>query len=189
MELVPWFILQSMSDLDSAPYLRSTQLAVLAGVSTDTLRHYERKGLLGPRRSSNGYREYPRASVERVLLVQNALMVGFTLDELSRILREREDGGRPCHEVRELAASRLKALENQIRALCDLRDVLGRMLATWDEKLSHTKAEDQARLLDMLSQASVLPGKPDGKSAVASRNRGIRRTRPLRDPRRTRGQR
>ncbi len=55
-------------------YVRAGELARATGVSTDTLRHYERKGVLGrPRRSANGYREYPPEALERVLLVRRAL--------------------------------------------------------------------------------------------------------------------
>jgi hypothetical protein len=56
--------------------LRSGELARLSGVSADTLRHYERKGLLKSRRASNGYREYQRRAVERMRLIRNALAIG-----------------------------------------------------------------------------------------------------------------
>ena len=66
-------------------YLRAGELAQLAEVSTDTLRHYERKGLLAaPRRSVNGYREYPKSALGRVRLVRRALEIGFTLDVAAR---------------------------------------------------------------------------------------------------------
>jgi DNA-binding transcriptional MerR regulator len=62
--------------------LRSGELAQLAGVSPDTLRHYERKGLLAaPHRSPNGYREYPASALDRVRLIRRALAVGFTLSD------------------------------------------------------------------------------------------------------------
>ena len=140
-----------MNGNDSALYLRSTKLATISGVSTDTLRHYERKGLLSAGRSANGYREYSPQSKDRVRLVQHALSVGFTLDELARILKVREQGGTPCHEVRTLAAAKLKALEQQIRGLSGLRNELRAMLRKWDTKLAHTRKGEQARLLDMLS--------------------------------------
>src|SRR2546423_8941552 len=71
-------------------YLRAGELARASGVSTDTLRHYERKGVLPkPRRSPNGYREYAAESLARVLLVRRALAFGFTLDELARVLSAR----------------------------------------------------------------------------------------------------
>lgn len=63
-------------------YVRAGELARAAGVSTDTLRHYERKGVLGAaRRPANGYREYPPEALGRVLLVRRALAFGFTLGE------------------------------------------------------------------------------------------------------------
>ena len=62
-------------------FLRAGEVATLSGVSTDTLRHYERKKVLQkPRRGANGYRLYPAETPERVKLVQRALAVGFTLD-------------------------------------------------------------------------------------------------------------
>ena len=68
-------------------FLNSGELAKSAGVSTDTLRHYERKGVLTrPLRGRNGYRQYPASALDRVRLVRRALAVGFTLDELAGIL-------------------------------------------------------------------------------------------------------
>ena len=77
-----------------ASTLSSGQLADLAGVSRDTLRHYERKGVL-PRalRGQNGYRQYAPEALQRVQLVRRALSVGFTLDELSKVLKVRDAGG------------------------------------------------------------------------------------------------
>src|SRR5438270_264036 len=84
------------------------ELAREAGVSTDTLRHYERKKVLPrPGRSSNGYRMYPHSALERVALVRRALAFGFTLDELALVLAERDSGGLPCQKVLRLAAEKL----------------------------------------------------------------------------------
>ena len=95
--------------------LRSTQLARLAGVSPDTLRYYERKGLLPKAaRSANGYREYPAEACARVRMVRRAVALGFTLDELARIVRVRDQGGAPCHEVRALAARKLVLIERRL---------------------------------------------------------------------------
>src|SRR4051812_28459483 len=88
--------------------LLAGELARLAGVSSDTLRHYERKGVLPrPLRLSNGYRKYPASSVDRVRLIRRALAVGFTLDELARFLKARDRGQAPCREVRALASEKL----------------------------------------------------------------------------------
>src|SRR4026209_2630353 len=86
---------------------RIGELAKATGVSTDTLRHYERKKVLRSERSSNGYRAYPEGALERVRMIRQALAVGFTLDELSAIFKVFDGGGAPCEQVRTLAAQKL----------------------------------------------------------------------------------
>lgn len=140
-----------MSDDSEAGPLRPGALARLAGVSKDTLRHYERKGLLAPRRSSNGYREYPQQALGRVRLVQRALSVGFTLDELSRLMHIRYQGGAPCRQVRALAAAKLESMEVQLRDLTALRDHLRELIGEWDTKLAQTPRGKRAWLLESWS--------------------------------------
>lgn len=133
------------------------ELAERAGVSTDTLRHYERKGLLKPpRRTTGGYRRYPPEALARVLLIRRALLVGFSLDELGRVLRERERGGAPCRQVRELVSHRLAAVDLEIAALHSLKKELRSLLRDWDERLVRTPAGRQARLLDTLPDRPAL---------------------------------
>lgn len=132
--------------------LSSGELAKSAGVSTDTLRHYERKGVLGrPQRSSNGYRRYPADAVDRVRLVRRALAVGFTLDELAGILSVRDSGGAPCHEVRALAASKLAQVESQLSDLIVLRDELRTTLKDWNGRLKRKGTRARAHLLESLT--------------------------------------
>jgi DNA-binding transcriptional MerR regulator len=136
---------------DGRTTFTSSELARLTGVSTDTLRHYERKRVLPPpRRSANGYRRYPADAVTRVQLVQRALRVGFSLDELARSLGERERGGTPCRRVRALVAERLADLEARIRDLVTLRGEMQQLLREWDDRLAAAPAGQQARLLDLL---------------------------------------
>lgn len=142
-------------DKSKAEYLRSSELARLAGVSTDTLRHYERKGLLArPRRSANGYREYPASALDRVRLVQRAVAIGFTLDELARILSVRDRGGAPCHEVRALAGTKLAEVESQLDELNSLRDELQRLLRNWDTLLKQGSPSDRVGLLETLPESA-----------------------------------
>ena len=132
--------------------LRSGALAKQAGVSTDTLRLYERKGLLqSPLRDANGYRCYPADSLARVCLIRAALSIGFTLDELAAILRERDAGGSPCRKVRELANSKVQALDQHIRHLAQLRDHLCKVLDDWDQLLVRTPPRKRAGLLEALA--------------------------------------
>ncbi len=134
-------------------FLRSGELARLTGVSTDTLRHYERKGVLAaPRRAMNSYREYPKAALERVQLVRRALAVGFTLDELAIVLNVREHGGAPCKEVRELAAAKLADVETRLREMLALRATLRTLLKDWDARLSRTSTGQRAGLLETLTR-------------------------------------
>ena len=132
------------------------ELAKAAGVSTDTLRHYERKGVLArPRRAPNGYRLYPENTLKRVLLVRRALSVGFTLDELARIFNEREKGGAPCRKVRQLVAEKLLNVEEQLKALAAVREELSQTLVDWDELLSKASAGTPVGLLDTLMSEPV----------------------------------
>jgi len=88
----------------SSKTLRSGALAKATGVSPDTIRHYEKIGVL-PRasRTDSGYRVYPASALERVLVVQRALRIGFTLAELAEVLKARDAGGAPCRRVYQLA--------------------------------------------------------------------------------------
>jgi len=120
--------------------LLAGDLAKAAGVSTDTLRHYERKGVLQrPRRAANGYRQYPREARERVFLVRHALAVGFTLDELARVLSVRDSGAAPCKEVCSLAAAKLAEIEERLARMIELRDGLRATLKNWDARLAGIK--------------------------------------------------
>jgi DNA-binding transcriptional MerR regulator len=136
----------------------SGELAKLAGVSPDTLRLYERRGVLPKApRSSNGYRSYPPEALERVHLVRAALSIGFTLDELAGILGRRDAGGAPCAQVRDLAREKLRNLEEHLRRLIELRDRLRKVLKQWDVALESTPPTERARLLEALA-ATVPPG-------------------------------
>ena len=137
--------------------MRSGELARRAGVSTDTLRHYERLGLLAkPPRTGGGYRDYPANALERVRVIRRALSVGFSLPELATILRMRDRGEFPCHRVQIIAKSKLQQIEKQIQNLIEMRDHLKAILKDWGTKLAGTRKGEPARLLEDL--ARELPG-------------------------------
>ena len=125
-------------------------------LSADTLRYYERIGLIPKAgRGANGYREYPPETIDRVKLIQSALALGFTLRELQQILRTRDKGGIPCKEVRLLAADKLSQVETRIRSLKTARKLLQRVILEWDEKLSKTTPGTRAGLLENLGPVPV----------------------------------
>jgi DNA-binding transcriptional MerR regulator len=131
--------------------VQSGELARRAGISADTLRHYERLGILPkPPRTNGGYRDYPANSLERVRLVQSALKVGYSLPELATILRMRDRGEVPCQRVRAIAEHKLEEVKQQINDLLGMRDQLERILKDWDARLARTGRGKQARLLESL---------------------------------------
>ena len=133
--------------------LRSGELAKLAGVSADTLRFYERKGLIPkPSRSSNGYRLYPAEILHRIRIIQSALAVGFTVQELGRIFHIRNRGEAPCDEVLRIAQQKLLELENRIRHLKVAKKDLQGCVREWKKLLTQTQTGKPARLLERLDQ-------------------------------------
>jgi DNA-binding transcriptional MerR regulator len=134
-------------------FLSSGELARLVGVSADTLRHYERKGVLArPRRGPNGYREYPAQALERLQIIRRALAVGFTLDELASVLNVTERGGHPCAKVRDLAATKLADVEMRLLELKKVRNKLRATLQDWDTRLARRGEGERAHLLEHLPQ-------------------------------------
>lgn len=132
-------------------FLRIGQLAARAGVSADSIRHYERLGLLPrPARTDGGYRLFSPAAVERVQLIRSAVRVGFSLRQLAAFLGERQAGGAPCRKVRDAAACILASVDGQIAELQTTKASLRLMLQNWDERLARTPMNQPARLLDAL---------------------------------------
>lgn len=134
----------------NAPW-RIGELAKATGVSTDTLRHYERKGVLHAERAGNRYRHYPEDALERVRMVRQGLAIGFTLDELRSIFKVFDRGGAPCHEVRSLAAHKLAQIETHLEEVIALRDDLKAALQEWDKRLAKTTTGQRAGLLKTLA--------------------------------------
>ena len=106
--------------------LKIGQVAVEAGVHVETLRFYERKGLLKqPRRTPySGYRQYPEEAVRVVRFIKRAQELGFTLKEIEELLRLRDDQDSSCTEVRQAATSKLADIERKLRSLQAMKRAL-----------------------------------------------------------------
>ena len=145
----------------SSKTLRSGALAKATGVSPDTIRHYERIGVL-PRasRTESGYRIYSLTAVERVLVVQRALRIGFTLAELAEVLKGRDSGGTPCHRVYQLAQEKLKGIEADLEALKRTKRYLKKVLADWEQRTQSAGPGQKSHLLYSLSGAAMKSGAP-----------------------------
>ena len=132
--------------------LRSGELARLTGVSADTLRHYERLGILPKApRTEGGYRIYPPDAVQRVQLAQRAIQIGFSLKELSEILHARDSGGAPCHHVLSLTEKKLRTLGQQIQELRLTQSYLRKLVRDWRKKINQTATGTRALLLHSLA--------------------------------------
>ncbi len=104
------------------------QLARRAGIGVETVRFYERKGLLPePPRTRSGYRLYPEEAVRRLRFVRRAKELGFTLAEIRELLELRAGPGATCAQVRERAREKLADIEARIRSLERIRAALQRL--------------------------------------------------------------
>lgn len=106
-------------------------MAARAAVGVETLRYYERRGLLKePGRSASGYRSWPPEAVRVVRFVKRAQEVGFTLADVEELLHLADGGPEQCDAVRLMAQERLADLERRIADLASMRDALARLVAT-----------------------------------------------------------
>lgn len=105
-----------------------------SGVGVEALRFYEKSGLLDqPSRTFSGYRVYGEEVLERLAFIKRAQALGFSLDEIRRIVDDARKGQSPCDEVREIVHRRMAELDERLRDLHRYRDELNSTLAEWDE--------------------------------------------------------
>lgn len=110
--------------------LRIGELARLATTSRDTLRYYERVGLLPrPPRTRSGYRLYDPSAADRVVFIRKAQALGLSLEEIRDVLRIAAAGTPPCEHVRAALNRRLHEVEARIGELESLRATLRRALS------------------------------------------------------------
>lgn len=107
------------------------QVAKRGEVNIETVRYYERQGLipLPPRRQS-GYRQYPEETVARIRFVRKAKGLGFTLREIAGLLALRVGSSTTCGDVKLLAEEKIGDIEGKIRNLQRMREVLSEMAAS-----------------------------------------------------------
>jgi DNA-binding transcriptional MerR regulator len=145
------------------------ELARRAGVSPDTVRYYERRGVLPQaERTASGYRRYSEKSVSQIRFVRDALRVGFQVKQIAGFLRARESGTPPCRDVRAAAGRLLEDLDRQITEMVASRESIAAMLADWDRRLANTPPGRPALLLEHVDPAA------------GSRSAALRRRHPSR---------
>ncbi len=109
--------------------MRIGEVAAAAGLPTQTVRFYERRGLLPPpQRLPNGYRVYDPPTLTRLRFIRNGQSAGLTLVEIATILELRGEGATPCTHVRELLATKLHDVQARLRELAALETELEGLL-------------------------------------------------------------
>jgi DNA-binding transcriptional MerR regulator len=109
--------------------LRVSELAGAAGVTPDTIRYYERAGLLpAPARTPAGYRAYGDAAIDRIQFIQGAQRLGLRLRDIADLLAVRDTGVCPCEPAEQLLTRRLAELDAELARLTALRSEMVAML-------------------------------------------------------------
>ena len=107
------------------------EVARRAGVGVETIRFYEREGLIAkPRRRPSGYRQYPAEAVRRVRFIRHAKELGFTLREISELLSLRVDPHSTCADVRRRARTKIGSIQEKIESLASMKAALERLAAS-----------------------------------------------------------
>ena len=108
--------------------MRIGQLSALTGLSRDALRFYEKRGLLRPQRSSNGYRSYPAEAADWLRYIRTAQALGFTLTEIEADLPLLAAGPASADSLRIALQRKLDDITRRVEGLTALRDELARRL-------------------------------------------------------------
>ena len=105
--------------------LTISELAKNAGVNIETIRYYERLGLIQePPRTESGYRIFPPEVIQRIRFIKRSQDLGFSLSEINKLLNMTESESFGCREVRQFASQKLKEIELKIRDLQSIKSVL-----------------------------------------------------------------
>jgi len=130
--------------------MHTAQVARRAGVNAQTLRYYERRGLLpDPGRTGGGYRAYGPDAVRIVRFIKRAQELGFTLSEIEVLLHLADGGPDGCEATRRLATEKITELDDKIASLHAMRGSLDRLAAT----CTRPRADRECPLLHSLDPA------------------------------------
>ncbi|MBK8214343.1 MAG: heavy metal-responsive transcriptional regulator [Myxococcales bacterium] len=130
------------------------ELARRAGVAVDTLRYYERLGLLEPAgRTKTGYRRFGPEAEERLGFIGRAKSLGFTLADVAELLRLRARPGAPCAAVREKAREQLAVVDQKLAELSRLRAAVAALVGA----CQGDRAVERCSILEALARPTLEP--------------------------------
>src|SRR5260370_20234020 len=111
--------------------ITTSELARHGDVNLETIRYYERQGLLPkPPRTGTGYRQFPSDAVQRVRFIKRAQALGFTLAEIKELLALRIDPAGSCHDVESRARAKISDIEERIITLRGMKQALSRLVTS-----------------------------------------------------------
>ncbi|WP_299437909.1 helix-turn-helix domain-containing protein [uncultured Rhodospira sp.] len=132
-------------------------VARLTGTKVDTVRYYERIGLLPtPARTGGNQRVYDREHLRRLAFVRGARRLGFTLDEVRELIALGGEADRPCTDIHAVATRHLLAVDEKIAHLHRLRDELAQLMEQCEGGVV-----ERCGVLESLPQATVAEAGPD----------------------------
>jgi len=139
----------------------SGQVAKLAGVNVETIRFYERKGLLKPAgRRPSGFRQFSADAVTRIRFVKRAQELGFSLAEIQELLALRVDSDTVCADVRARTEAKVVAIEQKLVDLKRIHVVLEQLLQTCDKNESTEDCPILGALEDLSADSPFADGDP-----------------------------
>ena len=123
LESTPRFsIVRMTTTVASGRGLRVAELAAGVGVRADTIRYYEKAGLLPlTERTPNGYREYDSTAIDRLRFIRGAQRLGLRLTDIRELLAVRDTGECPCEPAEHLLTRRITEVDAEIARLSELR--------------------------------------------------------------------
>ncbi|WP_081485374.1 MerR family DNA-binding protein [Mycobacterium xenopi] len=131
--------------------MRTSEVAAQAQVNTQTLRYYERRGLLPePERTRSGYRAYSPDAVRVVRFVKRAQQLGFSLADVQELLHLADGGPDGCEDAERMARSRIAELQHRIDELTAMRDALAQLVASCRQP----RAKRPCPILDAIGTAA-----------------------------------
>jgi len=145
------------------------EAAARAGLTAKTLRYYEQVGLMPPAaRRGSGYRDYGPREVDRLRFIAHARALGFTIEEVRKLLDLWDDRGRASAEVKRLALAHIDALDARIAELAALRRTLSDLA-----RRCHGDDRPDCPILDGIAGAAPAPAPHPARQAakVAARSR------------------
>lgn len=127
------------------------ELSKMTGVGIETIRYYERLGLLKPvARKTSGYRVFNRDSYRTLRFLKHAQELGFALSEIKDLLRLRADKESRCNDVKARAEKHLKEVKEKIERLNSIQDVLSKLI----DQCHHRKTNDSCPILNCFEEGS-----------------------------------